>query len=278
MNAGGHRTVQKRRVDRAWRLAIEALGSVKAIYRSAWSMTPGEEKVIHVFLDAAVSVIAPAAIIWATLDTHISHHDWFLGELNVMLVVVPPILFVLACYVLKKYAKDAPLLAFAVLLFSSGAVFTVNELVAHTREGTVPCIKECFEKTGTGCVPSPPGCKLPERPPNPPWGDFLLAFSAFCVMIEEFSLFRKYDDVSQRVKEVQRLETDAARRHGKLIKLTEDTEEKYQELTKLNEQANTLYSNMARQADEWNESRRAVLLKACGLVAIIVLAFTAMCN
>ena len=64
-----------------------------------------------------------------------------------------------------------------------------------------------------------------------------------------------------------------AESHGELIKLTKDTVE-----TSLNEQANTLYRNMARQADEWNESRRAVLLKACGLVAIIVLAFTAMCN
>ena len=269
--------MQERRVDRARRLTVEALGSVKAIYRSAWSMTPGEEKVIHVFLDAAVSVIAPVAIVWAAIDTRISYYDRFPVSLNVMLLVVPPIALVLACYVLKKYAKDAPILAFSALLFSSGAVFTFNELVDHTLEGTVPCIKECFEES-VKCVFSPPGCELPERPRNPPWGDFLLAFSAFCVMIEEFSLFGIYRALSRQVNEVKDMTRNATDSHSKLMKLTKDTAEKYRELTRLNEQANTLYSNMARQADEWNESRRVVLLKACGLVAIIMLAFTTMCN
>lgn len=285
MNAGGHGTVQERRVDRAWHLT-EALGSVKAIYRSAWSMTPGEEKVIHVFLDAAVSVIAPVAIVWAAIDTRISYYDRFPVSLNVMLLVVPPIAFVLACYVLKKYGKDTPILAFAALLFSSGAVFTFNELVDHTRERTIPCVNKC--ETWPDCISNPPdNCERDDDPSssesgresrNPPWGDFLLAFSAFCVMIEEFSLFGIYRVLARQVYEVSNLKESATDSHDKLIKLTKDTAEKYWELTRLNEQANTLYRNMARQADEWNESRRVVLLKACGLVAIIMLAFTAMCN
>ena len=281
--------MQERRVDRARRLTVEALGSVKAIYRSAWSMTPGEEKVIHVFLDAAVSVIAPAAVVWAALDARISSHEQFPGYFNVMLVVVPPVLFVFACYVLKKYARDhAPLLAFSVLLFSSGAVFTLNELVQHTYDRTMPCVDKC--ETWPDCISNPPdNCKRDNDPDqsssesgresrNPPWGDFLLAFSAFCVMIEEFSLFGIYRALSRQVNEVKDLTRSATESHGELMKLTKDTVEKYRELTSLNEQANTLYRNMARQADEWNESRRAVLLKACGLVAIIVLAFTAMCD
>lgn len=283
MNARGHGTAQERRVDRAWHLIVEALGSVKTIYRSAWSMTPREENAVHVFLDATVSVIAPVAIVWAALDTHIIYSK-FPDFLNVMLVVVPPVLFVPACYALKKHAKDAPLLAFAVLLFSSGALFTVNELVEHTRKDTVRCVKECIDTKKADCILGPPGC-IPERSRNPPWGDFLLAFSAFCVMIEEFSLYGVYRALSRRVEKVrglaeeaQGLTEDATKSHNKLIELTKNTAEKYRELTELNEQANKLYSNMTRQAEEWNESRRAVLLKACGLVAIIVLAFTAVCS
>lgn len=282
MNAGGHGTAQERRVDRAWRLTIEALGSVKTIYRSAWSMTPGKEKIIHVFLDAAVSVIAPAAVVWAALDTHISFPGRYPIYFKLILAVVPPVLFVLACHFLKKkYAQEdhAPLLAFAVLLFSAGAVFTAQELAEHTGQHTIPCIRECVNEEGlTNCVLEPRGCKQPDQLDNPPWGDFLLAFSAFCVMIEEFVLFRKYDDVSRRVKQAEKLTEKATESRNKLIELTKDTAEKYRELTELNKQANTLYRNMARQAEEWNESRRAVLLKACGLVAIIVLAFTAMCG
>ena len=119
-------------------------------------------------------------------------------------------------------------------------------------------------------------CEADRR--NPPWGDFLLAFSAFCVIVEEFSLFGIYQVMNRRVKETERLKSDATRNYAGLIELTENAQNKHKELTRLHEQANTLYRNMSRQSREWNESRQAVLLQACGVVGIIVLALTSMCR
>ena len=39
-----------------------------------------------------------------------------------------------------------------------------------------------------------------------------------------------------------------------------------------------LHRSMSEQSEKWHQSRQAVLLKACGVVAIIVLAFASMCG
>lgn len=261
-----------------WRsLAAEMIGAVTAIYQRAWSRDD-QPPVIH-FIEASVSLIAPVVVLWAAIDTHVVFSDSFHRSLVVVLVLLPPFLFMFACHLLKTFDKEnAPLLAFSVLLFASGAVFTSNELFQHTEEKTIPCIVDCVE-SGMDCVLEP-NCNQPGDPErrNPPWGDFLLAFSAFCVLVEEFNLFGLYLKINRRVKETERLKSDAAREHADLIRRTEDAQKKHEELTRLHKNASTLYRNMSRQSREWNESRQAVVLKACGVGGIIVLAFTSMCG
>ena len=232
---------------------------------------------IYVVIEAGVSLTAPLVFIFSVYDARNSSYSLDLS-LYWTLVLGPPILFVLACHTLKKYAKDAPLLAFSVLLFSSGAVFTFHELFV-----------------GLGIV------LRPRNAINPPWGDFLLAFSAFCVMVEEFSLLRVYDvmnhelnelkkDATEKYKDLNKLTesagelTESARNkheemtrlHEKVNTLTEDVQKKHEALTHLYENANTLYCNRSRQSGAGSESRQTVLLKACGLVGLIVLAFMSM--
>ena len=268
-------------------LMVEMIEAVKVIYQSAWSKTPDEEKVIHVVIDATVSLLAPAAVVWAAIDTYISFSGEFPAFFYVMLVAPPSFLFMLACQVLKKRAMDhAPLLAFAVLLFSSGAVFTANEIIKHTNTDTIPAFKKLFKTPAPPTAPAPAAsdgacdsdaCDS-DGSDNPPWGDFLLAFSAFCVMVEEFSLFGIYQTVHKRVEQVKKLKIAAAQNAATLSDLTQSAKEKHEELTNLYKDAETLYSNIERQSRDWNESRQAVLLKACGVVAIIVLALTSMCG
>ena len=258
-------------------LMAEMIGAVKAIYQWAWSRDD-QPQVIH-FIEASVSLIAPVVVLWAAIDTYVVFFDSFHRSLVVVLVLLPPFLFMFACHLLKTVGKEnAPLLAFSVLLFASGAVFTSNELFKHTEEKTIPCFVDCFE-SGMDCVLEP-NCNQPGDPDrrNPPWGDFLLAFSAFCVLVEEFNLFIFYSDMNRRIRETERLKSDAAREHAGLIGLTENAQKKHEELIRLHADASTLYRNMSRQSREWNESRQAMLLKACGVGGIIVLAFTSMCG
>lgn len=236
--------------------AIEIFNAVKTTYQSAWSRDTDEQKWIH-SIEKAVSLIAPAAVLWSAIDTckTFSDDDRFNEYFYVCLVLLPAILFVFACHILKKYDKDkAPLLAFSVLLFVSGAVFTSNELIDHVNQSN--------GNSGN----------------NPPWGDLLLAFSAFCVLVEEFCLVGFNDKMNEKIKRIKQLENTATENAKIVGDLTSTAQEKHEELTRLHENANTLYRNMSRQSREWNESRQAVLLKACGVVAIIVLAFTSMCG
>ena len=66
------------------------------------------------------------------------------------------------------------------------------------------------------------------------------------------------------------------RLYEKVNTLTEDVQKKHEALTHLYENANTLYCNRSRQSGAGSESRQTVLLKACGLVGLIVLAFMLM--
>lgn len=181
--------------------------------------------------------------------------------------MAPPIFFVASCYTLMKYEKNAPLLAFSVLLFSSGAVVTLNELYGAFDFSAFPEI-------------------VPRRPDddefNLPWGDFLLGFSAFCVIVEEFSLLSIYD---LAIENLTRLTDDARTKHQELVglhehakTLKERAQKKHDELVRLCEKANTLYRDMSRQSEERQESLRAVWLKVLGVVIVIVLAFTSMCG
>lgn len=271
-------------------LAAKMIGGVKAIYKSAWSRDSPAEKVIHVFIDAAVSVIAPVAVVWSAIDTRVTYSALFYPFFYLILGLLPTGLFVFACYVLTKHAKDhAPLLAFSVLLFSSGAVFTSHELIGHTEDRTSRCFHDCAAagKDWMDCVSAPPPKCGKERVPagNPPWGDFLLAFSAFCVMVEEFSLFGIYTGIAIRVKETKGHVEAATRSRAKQIELMKDADREYAELLELKRSAKQehdelaeLHRRMSDQSKEWHQSRQAVLLKASGVVAIIVLAFTSMCG
>lgn len=283
-------------------LAAEMFGGVKAIYKSAWTRDPSVEKVIHVVIDAAISVIAPVAVVWSAIDTRVTYSTSFHPFVYLFLVPLPFVLFVFACYFLTKHAKDhAPLLAFSVLLFFPGAVFTSHELLDHSQKRTIPYFSDCAPvgrgwMDWMGCISDPPGppasareCgECNERDPagNPPWGDFLLAFSAFCVMVEEFRLFGIYYMViDRRIKETKSAVEAATRSRVKQIALMKDTAREYAELLELKRSAKKehdelveLHRNMSKQSEEWHQSRQAVLLKACGVVAIIVLAFMSMCG
>ena len=278
-------------------LVARMVGGVKAIYKSAWTRDPSDEKVIHVVIDAAVSVIAPVAVVWSAIDTRVTYSASFHLSFYLFLVFLPTGLFVFACYVLTKHAKDhAPLLAFSVLLFSSGAVFTSHELLGHTDNRTIPYFHDCAVagKDWMDCVSDPPPVPRPrkcgkceERDPagNPPWGDFLLAFSAFCVMVEEFSLFGIYTGIARRVKDTKRAVDAANQSRAEQIELMKNAAREYAELLELKRSAKRehdelaeLHSSMLDQSKEWHESRQAVLLKACSVVAIIVLAFTLRCG
>ena len=98
------------------------------------------------------------------------------------------------------------------------------------------------------------------------------------MMVEEFSLVGFNDRMNKKVERIKQLKNTATENAEILGALTNSAQKKHEELTRLHENANTLYRNMSRQSREWNESRQAVLLKACGVVAIIVLAFTSMCG
>ena len=276
-------------------LTAAMFGGVKAIYKSAWTRDPSVEKVIHVVIDAAISVIAPVAVVWSAIDTRVTYSVLFHPFVYVFLVPLPFVLFVFACYFLTKHAKDhAPLLAFSVLLFFPGAVFTAHELLEHSHNYTIPHFQDCAAAgKWMDCVSDPPvplrECgECDERDPagNPPWGDFLLAFSAFCVMVEEFRLFGiYYKVVDRRIKETKRAVEAATRSREKQIVLMEAAARDHAELIELKRSAKKehdelveLHRSMSDQSKEWHQSRQAVLFKACGVVAIIVLAFTSMCG
>ena len=285
-------------------LAAKMFDGVKAIYKAAWTRDRSTENVLHVFIDIAVSVIAPVAVVWSAIDTRVTYFASFSPFFYLFLVFLPFIGFVFACYVLTKQEKDiAPLLAFSVLLFLSGALFTAYELIGHTNKRTIPCFHECtvVEKNWLDCVSAPPECDERDRGGNPPWGDFFLAFSAFCVIVEEFSPLGIYYNViiKRKVKEAKsvmdaasqdraeqrkmmdaasrsraeqiELMKDAAREHAELLELKKSAKKEHDELAEL-------HRSMSEQSKKWHESRQAVLFKACSVVAIIVLAFTLRCG
>lgn len=243
--------------------SIGIFGAVWAVYRSAWTRKGKEgieeKKQVYVVISASVSLVAPFALVFAVLLDASGSAYSLLNSFRLLFLLVPSIFFVVSCHTLMKYKKDAPLLAFSVFMFTSGVVFTVNEIFN------------------------------PTDPENSPWGDFFLAFSAFCVMIEEFSLLSIYEvaieDATEHYKALIKLTTNAqkeyddlANLHNNTKTLKTDAQRELRDLTSLRENAEKLYANMKQQPHEWYEPRQTVLLKALGVSVVIALAFMSMCG
>lgn len=115
------------------------------------------------------------------------------------------------------------MLAFAVLLFSTGAAFTAVE-VFDSFFGPIGLIDP-------DCAANPDPDTCPKRREfDSPWGDVLLGFSALCMLVEEFSLFNTYDAVKKEVRAARQQLKKAAVERREIFRLRELAQEKYKQI------------------------------------------------
>lgn len=166
--------------------------SVMRLCREAWK---GQS-----WLDFWVSIVAPLAVLGATAHTLYIYRNDEQSKLAVSLILMVVMVSLgLFVYVrsfsseksTRKGDKDnqpsrnTTMLAFATGLFTMGLAFTIAEMCDHL-----------WMRIG----PSSSGSR-PEF--DSPWGDVLLAFSAFCMLAEEFSLLNLYDKVKRTLDEAK---------------------------------------------------------------------------
>ena len=266
--------------------------SVKRLYREAWRQdereTPRQRQ-----RDVVVSIVAPSAALWA-----MAHTFWMywkaedprlhlVGFLVLLGGVLSYRIFVHACRILMAKEKDVALdkdeknqpirnvtmLAFATWLFPMGLFFTIAELYDDLWTQIGP-----LEMDGSG-----------RRGFSSPWGDAFLAFSAFCMLAEEFSLVDLYDDVKRKFGEAKKefqtilsLSDDARSELNKIIDLRDETEEESKQMEKLHKQTKEystkvqdMYVKTKKMHTEMRvkkaRNRFLVFLKWCSVIGGIVL-------
>ena len=137
--------------------------------------------------------------------------------------------------------KGRRCLRFAVLLFSTGAAFTLVEILDYFS-GPIGVVNPNRE-----CAANPDPVTCPKRLDfDSPWGDFLLGFSALCMLAEEFSLFNTYNAVRKEVMAARGQLKQAEQEKRKISGLGQLAQEKYKKVEKSCESAKIKY----RQTEE----------------------------
>lgn len=264
------------------------------LYREAWKKdehkTPRQRQ-----RDVVVSILAPLAVLYAMVHTFWMY--WKEGDTRlhpiVFFILLGGVLsyriFVHACRILinKEIAheedeknqpvRNVTMLAFAAWLFPMGLFFTIAEMYDDLWMPIGPL--ELDQRTG----------RIRSGEFSSPWGDALLAFSAFCMLVEEFSLVHLYDDVKQKFGEAKRefqtilsLSDNARNELDKIINLRDDTEEEskqVEELHKKTKECSTKIEDMYVKTRKMYtdmkvkkaRNRFLVVLKWCSVAGGIVL-------
>ena len=248
---------------------MSVMQSVMQFYRNAWRLeeheTPGQR-----LLDVLVSIAAPSVALWATVDAcgmywNVKDPYRFLAVLLILMgAMLSLVIFVFACRILTRPRSSAMLafattlrlrrrvsgqgsvppvpprssamLAFAAWLFPMGLAFTV----AETYDDVLGAI-------------GPNGSEF-----DSPWGDVLLAFSAFCMLVEEFSLFNLYDDVEKKIGAARKQYFQVRRNH--IV-----AEEKARKVSILYDQTKRYFEDVESMRRKLRKERRPirVFLKQC---------------
>ena len=219
--------------------------SVIQLYRRAWKKDGEKRTTRQRMLDIGVSFAVPLAVLWATVHTLRMYWnqepDWAV-LLILAGVMVPFWIFVRVCRFLlaepEENKKNQPsrnitMLAFAAWSFCMGFVFTLAEIYDHLCTHIGPL-----------------NSNLSRSEFNSPWGDTLLAFSAFCMLLEEFSLLDLYDHVKRQIFGVLnmydqvKLKVDEARNLSDDVKMTMD------EISSFHSEAEKLYKQTEHYSAE----------------------------
>ncbi len=173
---------------------------IAQVYRDAWTKEAHETKGQY-RRDVFVSLAAPMLVCWAVWSACCAYqNDAYYGTavvVSVLVLLVSVAVLEMACCALTRRQssgrdtaarseedaeqeppRGSPMLAFAALLFTTGAAFTVVEIFDYLADETI----------------GPGGGEF-----RSPWGDPLLGFSALCMLAEEFSLFNTYNAVKREV-------------------------------------------------------------------------------
>ena len=221
------------------------------LYREAWKKKPKRQRM----LDIGVSIAAPLALLWATVHTlrmywKNQEPDWIVF-LILAVVMVSFGLFAYVCrFLLESTApeenkkdpavasvtthgsrilltekesapeenkenqpsRNVTMLGFATWLFLMGLALTLAEMYDHLRPHIGPLNPD-----------------LSRSEFDSPWGDALLAFSAFCMLAEEFSLLNLYDYVQRKLDEAQNMSDDMEIKVNEIKTFRFQTEELYKQ-------------------------------------------------
>ena len=265
--------------------------SVMQIYREAWKKEDHETSRQR-RRDVVVSIATPSVALSAMIDTFWMY--WREGDTRLFPVVFFILLgavlsfriFVHACHILtekketekkevepkedekNQSLRSVTMLAFATWLFPMGLAFTLAETYDELYMHIGPLeLDPSTGRIGSGEFSSP-------------WGDALLAFSAFCMLAEEFSLFKLYDGVRRKVGEAKmELETilslsdDAKNELNKIVDLHNDTEENLKKVEELHKRTKVYSTEIQKMHTKMRKERNLalVILKWCSVVGGIVL-------
>lgn len=244
--------------------------SVMRLYREAWKQDESETSRQRQ-RDVVVSVFAPSAVLCAMVDTlwmYLGEGDTHLRPVAFFVLlggVLSYGIFVHACRMLmekeaaldkdKKYqpVRSVTMLAFAAWLFPMGLFFTIAEALDDLlmRNGHLE-LDPFTGGVGIG------GFSIP-------WGDALLAFSAFCMLAEEFSLVDLYGDVKRKFGEAKRevktivsLTDDAKNELDEIVGIRNDTKKLQRETREYSTSIRKMHVEMRRERNPF-----PVFLKRC---------------
>lgn len=245
--------------------------SVMRLYREAWRQEDGET-LRQRRRDVVVSILTPLAVLCAMAHTFWMY--WEKGDMRLRPVVFFILLggvlsyriFVHACRILmekkaalKEDEKNQPLrsvtmLAFATWLFPMGLFFTIAETYDHLLWPIGPL--ELEPLTG--------GIRGGEF--SSPWGDALLAFSAFCLLAEEYSLVNLYGNVKKEFETILSLSSGAKKELNKIVALRDDTAKLQKQTREFSTQIREMHIEMRKKRSPF-----LVFLKRCSVVGSIIL-------
>ena len=261
------------------------MSAVMQLYREAWRQDERETSRQRQ-RDVVVSILAPSAALWAMAHTFWMYwkegdpHLHLVGFLILLGGVLSFRIFAYACRILiKKEAelekdeksqpvRNVTMLAFATWLFPMGLFFTIAEMYDDLWMPIGPLEFDCCTR------------KIGRSEFSSPWGDALLAFSAFCMLAEEFSLVDLYDDVKRKFGEAKEKFGEAEEEVKAIVSLGDDAKEKLNEIVDIRNDTKTLQRETRRYStsirEMFIEMRRArnpffVFLKWCSVVGGIIL-------
>lgn len=250
--------------------------SVSKLYRNAWRLESHETQGQRL-LDVWISIAAPSVALWATVNACLMYwneEDRLLAVSLILLgAMLSLVIFVFACHILMRpprnlaanaanaeSAENQPrksvMLAFAAWLFHMGLAFTLAETYDHFW-GPIGPLKNLAGVRGEF---------------DSPWGDVLLAFSAFCMLVEEFSLFNLYGAVEKdlgaarkQYLEARRSSKAAEENAEKIYILYGDAEKDRKKINRICDQTKRYFEDVESMRRKMRKEQRPirVFLKQC---------------